>query len=172
MHHRVFVYGTLLRGEVNHHRLAGAELLGACRTEPCFTLFCLGAYPGVVRGRRTSEAGEVYRVGAKGMALLDRLEDYPRLYDRILIPSPFGRAWIYVYRGPLDGRPVIGSGDWRTWTGDPSSLRASAVRTVRDPKNPRWRERLLSSVEGDDPSEAVSPRFSGHYYGCAQVTEA
>jgi hypothetical protein len=97
----------------------------------------------------------------KDLELLDRLEDYPRLYDRILIPSPFGWAWIYVYRGPLDGRPVIGSGDWRTWTGDSSSVRAAAVRTVRDPKNPRWREHLLSSGERDDSSGAMSSRFSG-----------
>jgi gamma-glutamylaminecyclotransferase len=161
MHRRVFVYGTLLAGEVNDHLLADAALLGRHRTEPCFTLFCLGAYPGVVRGGRTSVAGEIYRVGAKDLELLDRLEDYPRLYDRILIPSPFGRAWIYVYRGPLDGRPVIGSGDWRTWTGDSSSVRAAAVRTVRDPKNPRWREHLLSSGERDDSSGAMSSRFSG-----------
>jgi hypothetical protein len=38
MHHRVFVYGTLLRGQVNHHLLAGAVRLGTHRTAPVFTL--------------------------------------------------------------------------------------------------------------------------------------
>jgi len=142
MHQQVFVYGTLLTGEVNNHLLAGANLLGLHRTEPCFTMYALGAYPGLVKGGNTGIAGEVYRVGAKDLERLDRLEDYPRLYDRILIPSPFGRAWIYLYRGRINGRPVICSGDWRTQTRGPGHIRAAAVRTARDPKNPRWRERL------------------------------
>ncbi len=137
MHHRVFVYGTLLRGEVNHHRLAGAELLGACRTEPCFTLFHLGAYPGLGRGGRTAIAGEVYRVDGAGLRYLDRLEDYPRLYDRTLIPTPFGRAWVYLYRGDLSGRSVIQGGDWRDFAADPDSYRAAGIRGKRDPKNRR-----------------------------------
>jgi gamma-glutamylcyclotransferase (GGCT)/AIG2-like uncharacterized protein YtfP len=141
MQHQVFVYGTLLAGEVNHHLLAGAELLGPHRSEPCFTMFGLGAYPGVARGGHTAVSGEVYRIDGKGLERLDRLEDYPRLYDRILIPSPYGRAWIYLYRGRIAGRAVIRSGDWRSLTGDAGSVRASAVRNTRDPKNPRWRER-------------------------------
>ena len=145
MRHRVFVYGTLLAGEVNDHLLVGADLLGRHRTEPCFTMFKLGAYPGVARGGNTAVAGEVYRIGAPRLALLDRLEDYPRLYDRILVPTPFGRAWIYLYRGPINGRLVIRSGNWRDLTGGTDSFRAAAVRATRDPKNPRWRERLTSS---------------------------
>jgi len=137
MHHRVFVYGTLLRGEVNHQRLAGAELLGDCRTEPCFTLFNLGAYPGLGRGGRTAVAGEVYRVDGAGLKFLDRLEDYPRLYDRQLIPTPFGRAWVYLYRGDLSDRPVIRRGDWRAFAADPDSYRAAGIRSARDPKNRR-----------------------------------
>lgn len=137
MHHLVFVYGTLLRGEVNHHRLAGAELLGAWRTEPCFQMFNLGAYPGLARGGRTAVTGEVYRVDGAGLKHLDRLEDYPRLYDRQLIPTRFGRAWIYLYRGDLSGRQVIQGGDWRAFAADPDSYRAAGVRGTRDPKNRR-----------------------------------
>jgi gamma-glutamylaminecyclotransferase len=141
MHHLVFVYGTLLSGQVNHRLLARAELLGPHRTEPCFTLYDLGAYPGAARGGRTAIAGEVYRVDQAGLVRLDRLEDYPRLYDRILIPSPYGRAWTYVFRGQLDGRPVIGSGDWRAPSEAPGSIQAAAIRTARDPKNPNWQQR-------------------------------
>ena len=142
MRHLAFVYGTLLAGEVNHHLLAGSELLGPHRTEPCFTMFQLGAYPGVARGGNTAIAGEVYRIDAGDLERLDRLEDYPRLYDRTLIPSPYGRAWIYLYRGRIRGRAVIRSGDWRGLTADGDSFRAAAARTARDPKNPRWRERF------------------------------
>ena len=148
MSHRVFVYGSLLSGEVNHHLLEGADLLGRHRTEPCFTMFGLGAYPGVARGGSTAIAGEVYRVGVKGLGLLDRLEDYPRLYGRTLIASPFGNAWIYLYRGRIRGRPVIRSGDWRARTASPNPYDAGAIRTARDPKNPRWRDRLSRPDEG------------------------
>lgn len=141
MRHLVFVYGTLLSGEVNNYLLAGADLLGCHRTEPCFTMFNLGAYPGVVGGGTTAIVGEVYRVGAKDLDLLDRLEGYPRLYDRKLIASHLGRAWIYLYRGRISGRTLIHSGDWRSLTGGADALRAAAVRSTRDPKNPRWRDR-------------------------------
>lgn len=144
MRHQVFVYGTLLRGEVNHHRLTGAEFLGGCRTEPCFTLFNLGAYPGLARGGRTAITGEVYRVDGAGLRHLDRLEDYPRLYDRQLIATPFGRAWVYLYRGDLGGRPVIRGGDWRAFAADPDSYRAAGVRGTRDPKN---RRRLRAAAD-------------------------
>jgi gamma-glutamylaminecyclotransferase len=141
MRHRVFVYGTLLQGEVNHHLLGGAEFLGPHRTDACFTLYDLGAYPGLIRGGATAVAGEIYRVGEADMHQLDRLEDYPRLYHRVLIPSPCGRAWMYVYRGRVKDRAVIRSGDWRTLTRDADSLMAAVVRATRDPKNPRWRTR-------------------------------
>jgi gamma-glutamylaminecyclotransferase len=121
MRQRVFVYGTLRRGEVNHHLLAGAKYLGNHRTEPRFTMYDLGAYPGLGRGGSTMVAGEVYQVSEAVLCRLDRLEDYPRLYDRVLIASPYGRAWIYVYRGRIRDRPVIRSGDWRTLTGDQGS---------------------------------------------------
>jgi gamma-glutamylcyclotransferase (GGCT)/AIG2-like uncharacterized protein YtfP len=113
MDHRVFVYGTLLEGECNHGLLADAAFLGGHRTQPCYTLYGLGAYPGVVRGGVTAVSGEVYRVDGGGLRLLDRLEGYPRVYTRDLIPTPWGRAWIYLYRGRIQGRGVITSGDWR-----------------------------------------------------------
>ena len=130
MNHQVFVYGTLLTGEVNHHLLAGTELRGTHRTEPCFTMFALGAYPGVARGGCAAVCGEIYRIGTKALERLDRLEDYPRLYDRALIPSRFGRAWIYLYRGRINGQRVIRSGDWRSLTKGADSFLAAAVRTV------------------------------------------
>jgi gamma-glutamylcyclotransferase (GGCT)/AIG2-like uncharacterized protein YtfP len=137
MRHQVFVYGTLLRGEINHYLLADAEYLGPHRTAPGFALYLLGAYPGAVRGGMTAIVGEVYAVDRAGLQRLDRLEDYPRLYDRKLVPSPYGRAWIYLYRGTLRDRPVIRGGDWRAFAADPDSIRAAGVRQVRDRKTRR-----------------------------------
>jgi gamma-glutamylcyclotransferase (GGCT)/AIG2-like uncharacterized protein YtfP len=134
MQQQVFVYGTLLRGDVNHHLLAGAQYLGPHRTAPCFALYLLGAYPGAVRGGTCAIVGEVYAVDHAGLRRLDRLEDYPRLYDRQLLGSPYGRAWIYLYRGSVQDRPMIRGGDWRAFATDPDSMRAAGVRRVRSPK--------------------------------------
>jgi gamma-glutamylcyclotransferase (GGCT)/AIG2-like uncharacterized protein YtfP len=147
--HQVFVYGTLLSGEVNHHLLARAEYLGAHRTEPCFTLISLGAYPGLISGGRTAVNGEVYRVDGAGLRMLDRLEDYPRLYDRRLIQTRFGRAWAYLYRGSVASRKALPGGDWRTVSGAGDSIRAAAVRRRRDPKNPD-RMRRIQSREAEE----------------------
>jgi gamma-glutamylcyclotransferase (GGCT)/AIG2-like uncharacterized protein YtfP len=113
MEHRVFVYGTLLQGEVNHHLLDNARRCGPHRTEPRFTLYALGTYPGVVDGGSTAVVGEVYEVNDAQLLRLDRLEDYPRLYDRRLIATPYGRAWLYLYRGRVRDRHAIHGGDWR-----------------------------------------------------------
>lgn len=134
MRQRVFVYGTLLRGEVNHHLLTQAEYLGSHRTAACFSLYLLRAYPGAVRGGATAIQGEVYGLDHAGLRRLDRLEDYPELYDRQLLATPYGRAWIYLFRGSVRDRPLIPGGDWRTFATDPDSIRAAGVRRARDPK--------------------------------------
>lgn len=137
MRHRVFVYGTLLRGEINHRLLGDAEFLGPHRTAPCFGLYLLGAYPGAVRGGGDAIHGEIYAVDGAGLRRLDRLEEYPRLYDRQRLPSPHGQVWIYLYRGSLVDRPRIPHGDWRAFAADPDSVRAAGVRRVRNPKTRR-----------------------------------
>ncbi|MET0048141.1 MAG: gamma-glutamylcyclotransferase family protein [Sedimenticola sp.] len=108
----VFVYGTLRRGELNHHLMCGAEYCGDHVTLPRYRMIDLGAYPGVVEGGGTAITGEIYRVNGQQFRQLDRLEDYPRLYNRKLIPSPWGSAWIYIYRGVRNGRSVIPGGNW------------------------------------------------------------
>jgi gamma-glutamylaminecyclotransferase len=154
--HRVFVYGTLLRGEVNHDLLRAAVFLGPHRTLRCFMLHLVGAYPGVSRGGRTGVAGEVYDVDGHGLRRLDRLEDYPILYDRGLIPTPYGRAWIYVYRGQLNDRPIIASGDWRAFAAAPDSFRAAGVRSVRDPKTLRQRVEQRRRTASDAAAGTLS----------------
>jgi gamma-glutamylcyclotransferase (GGCT)/AIG2-like uncharacterized protein YtfP len=109
----VFVYGTLRRDEVNHHLLEGACFCGHHTTAPRFKMVNLGSYPGVVKRGRSRIQGEVYAVGTETMSLLDRLEGYPTAYTRELIATPWGRAWIYIYRGSLEGRETIANGIWQ-----------------------------------------------------------
>jgi gamma-glutamylcyclotransferase (GGCT)/AIG2-like uncharacterized protein YtfP len=157
MRQRVFVYGTLLRGEVNHHLLAQAEYLGSHRTGACFSLYLLRAYPGAVRGGATAIRGEVYAVDHAGLRRLDRLEDYPALYDRRLLATPYGRAWIYLFRGSVRDRPLIPGGDWRSFAADPDSIRAAGVRRARDPKTrgPLLGETGRKTIARSSDSESV-----------------
>jgi gamma-glutamylcyclotransferase (GGCT)/AIG2-like uncharacterized protein YtfP len=108
---RVFVYGTLRRGGANHHHLAPAQLLGTFTTPAAYTMYDLGPYPGVVPGGDTAICGEVYRITAALLRSLDRLEDYPRHYDRHRILTPWGAAWIYLLRRQPTRRPRL-NGTW------------------------------------------------------------
>lgn len=109
----VFVYGTLRRGEVNHHLLETAQFQGPHTTEAHYKMFSLGAYPAVVRGGPDRIQGEVYRVDARTLSRLDWLEGYPGAYKRQLIPTHWGQAWSYLYRKSVQGRKRIAGGLWR-----------------------------------------------------------
>lgn len=108
----VFVYGTLRRGEVNHHLLIDAEYVGGHVTPPIYKMLNLGTYPGVVAGGSSFVVGDIYRVNQVQFNKLDRLENYPSLYTRKLISTESEKAWIYLYGGKRENRPVIPSGDW------------------------------------------------------------
>lgn len=113
---RVFVYGTLLRGERYHDLLSGARLVAEARTPPGFRLVDLGEYPALVRGGHGSVVGEVYEVDDATLAALDRLEDHPRLYRRtpIVLAGEGAAAEAYLLDAErAAGLPVIASGSWR-----------------------------------------------------------
>ena len=74
---RLFVYGTLMRGEPNHHYLAQSRFLGEARTEPAYTLVSLGAFPTMVPGGQTSVVGELYETDRRTLLAIDRLEGHP-----------------------------------------------------------------------------------------------
>lgn len=109
---RVFVYGTLRRGGSNHSLLKGARLLGSHRTAPVYRMLDLGSYPGVVEPGDTAILGEVYGITRPMLARLDVLEDFPRSYTRRRIDTPWGAAWIYLYRGRNHRLRRVPRGDW------------------------------------------------------------
>lgn len=111
MQQKIFVYGTLRRGEVNHYLLETSHYLGECYTDEVFYLYDLGAYPGLGPGNQ-SITGEVYQVDDLTFHRLDQLEDYPREYDRKPIETPFGHAWVYLYQDTSKLHRRIVSGDW------------------------------------------------------------
>jgi gamma-glutamylcyclotransferase (GGCT)/AIG2-like uncharacterized protein YtfP len=109
----VFVYGTLKRGEKNHHWLDGASWQGEAELSGVL-LHDLGPFPMAVIGEGTA-IGEVYAVEERGLARLDELEGYPRLYDRQMLSLNDGRqAWVYLGR-PRQVRhaPLVVGGSWQ-----------------------------------------------------------
>ncbi|RJS13940.1 gamma-glutamylcyclotransferase, partial [Corallococcus sp. H22C18031201] len=113
---RVFVYGTLLSGQPNHHILRGAQLVGVARTRAAFGLFDYGPFPALASGGRHTVVGEVYEVDALTLAELDTLEGHPHFYKRVPIAlDGFGPVEAYLFpKARLVGHPLIASGCWRT----------------------------------------------------------
>ena len=110
---QVFVYGSLKRGHSNHGFLHGADLLGAHTTRAAYTLLDLGYFPGVISGGTTAIQGEIYRIDDDTLRALDRLEGHPELYQREVIATPYGSAYIYLLTAADETYPVIESGVWQ-----------------------------------------------------------
>lgn len=112
--HRIFVYGSLRRGQSYHHLLQNAVFEGTAHTLPQYHLLDLGWYPGVVGGGHTSVTGEIFRVCAALCAQLDAYEDHPRLFRRTVAPLPDGsEVEIYLYVAPVPAQArAVETGDW------------------------------------------------------------
>jgi len=118
----IFVYGTLLEGYGNHaHFLKGkGRKLGGYTTEPEFTMYDVGYFPGVKHEGNTSIIGEVYEVDEETFQHIDGLEGYnpeaPQsgLYNRKQINTPWGEAWIYIINHTFTQDNIVASGSWRT----------------------------------------------------------
>ena len=110
---RVFVYGTLRRGERNHYLLETSHFSRVGRTEPRFTLVSFGPFPAMVEGGTCAVVGEVYEVDDETLKALDRLEGHPIFYQRMPVLLDDGDEVVaYLLRGSTGGKPVIPSGDW------------------------------------------------------------
>ncbi len=116
MHTLVAVYGTLKRGQSNHHYLAGARYLGSAQLDG-FALYDLGAWPAARQEPGVIEV-ELFAVDAPTFAALDELEEYCAdapdrgLYDRIQVHTPYGLAWLYLYNEAVQPRQRLESGNW------------------------------------------------------------
>jgi len=111
---RVFVYGSLKKGFGNHpYHLSKANMIGEAETLPQYSLFSLGSFPGVIKGGVTSVQGELYEVDREELRSLDQLEGHPGFYQREVIDTSEGEAWIYLLpEDKYKGYEVIESGIW------------------------------------------------------------
>jgi gamma-glutamylcyclotransferase (GGCT)/AIG2-like uncharacterized protein YtfP len=118
----IAVYGTLRKQHGNHdHFLRNAEYMGTFKSEPVYTMYSLGGYPGLKENGTTSIVLEVYAVTAAEAAKVDGLEGYhsdrtPTFYDKKSISTPWGEAGIYIFVNNCSGYRVIESGDWTNKT--------------------------------------------------------
>jgi len=112
----VFLYGTLKRGGVSHHYLAGQRLVGGARTRPEYLLHQLDGYPGMVpaaEGGRSIE-GEIWEVDPVCLARLDEWEGtavglFARVPVRLLPPHDLLGAEAYLYLKDVTGRADLGT---------------------------------------------------------------
>ena len=113
--HRVFVYGTLLSGEINARRAGGARRQPATAKG---TLYDTGfGVPAYTREGDTEIAGELLVVDDGAFASMDRLEGCPRLYRReeieVCTSGGARRAWVYIMNSLPASAKVIPGGSWR-----------------------------------------------------------
>jgi len=112
---KVAVYGTLRKGHGNHRLLESSEFLGEEKL-PGHGMVSLGGFPAVYTSEndKKSVVVEVFKVdGESTKKRLDMLEGYPSFYDRKLVKTSHGDAWMYVIESynEKSERQVEG-GDW------------------------------------------------------------
>ena len=112
---RLFVYGSLLRGEREHGLLDGAVFLGEVRTASAYLLVDLVQFPALVLGGSVSVAGELYVIDKKQRYAIDVRKQWPILFQRSTVLLADGsEAETYVMRDDqVRGRRRLKHGSWR-----------------------------------------------------------
>ena len=99
----LFVYGSLKRGQANHHELSAARFLCSALTARAFALRELAGYPALVPGDRAI-AGELYQLPARRLSALDAFEGDAYVRRQIEL-SDGERAIAYLARSAETGTP-------------------------------------------------------------------
>ena len=111
---KVFVYGTLMRGERAHSYLSKAEFVGEYRLSD-YAIYNLGLYPGIRPKKGCVVYGEVYAVDDRMLRDMDRYEGEGSLYYRtpVTVENDNDRidAVAYVYVHEIYGNEIAG-GRW------------------------------------------------------------
>ena len=101
----VFVYGTLKAGEANHRVMTSAdgEFISTAKL-PGYYMVNTPWYPFAAKSDNNDDyiEGELYKVPAEKLQILDTLEGYPQLYDRDVVSIKDLEAFIYVNRNKAE----------------------------------------------------------------------
>jgi gamma-glutamylcyclotransferase (GGCT)/AIG2-like uncharacterized protein YtfP len=105
---KLFVYGTLKRGQRNH-KVLDAAFIGETEIDG-FAAVNRQTYPYAIRQDGHKLKGEIYEVPS--LKYIDKFENYPDEYDRVVINTEFGEAWIYIANdGVVDDIENVGLTD-------------------------------------------------------------
>ena len=116
---KLIVYGTLMTGERNHRFCRNAVSITPCIVTG--TLYDTGyGFPAFVPEGNTIVKAELIEIPLTDWADVDRLEGYPRLYDRqllqaILADGTIDTGWVYIMNTLPEGARVIESGSWKEY---------------------------------------------------------
>lgn len=117
----VFVYGTLKQGEANHGVMTSAdgEFITTAKL-PGYYMVNTPWYPFAAKSDSDDDyiEGELYKVPAEKLHILDTLEGYPQLYDRDTVSIEDLEAVIYVNRNKAEMKAYESKyGKTTNWTG-------------------------------------------------------
>lgn len=122
----IAVYGTLRKGCSNHRVIEKGVYLGNYESKPIFNMYSLGDhYPALKLNGNTSILFEVYEIDDVNLKSVNALEGYaenndsngkyPNYYDRKIIQTPYGEAYIYIFEGEISNYNKVESGDWKEY---------------------------------------------------------
>lgn len=115
----LITYGTLMSGERNHRFCQNAVSIQPCTI--IGTLYDTGyGFPAFVPEGDTQVHAELIEIPLEDWASVDRLEGYPRLYDRRLYPVKLAdgskaTGWVYIMNPLQPMAKVIESGSWKEY---------------------------------------------------------
>ena len=115
---QIIAYGTLMTGECNHRYCRNAVSIQPCTIKG--TIYDTGWHFPAFRpeGDNTVHA-ELIEIPIADWPAVDRLEGYPRLYDRqlcrvrLLDDGSETIAWIYIMNNLPRQAKIIAGGDWK-----------------------------------------------------------
>lgn len=118
----LFVYGTLMRGQIRHHLLAPGGIQSIVPASISGQLIDLGEYPGVLLSTHIQQrvTGELIEFASldKILEAIDAEEGPDFRREIVHVTLRDGRdqfAWTYVFStGQLAQHAVIPSGNWRS----------------------------------------------------------
>lgn len=111
---KVFCYGTLKKGGRFHHLLKSRKAKFVDFAQIKGTMYNLGEFPAIVLMGHNDIHGELYEIDADTLQELDHLEGYPNFYDRQVVATSRGDAWVYFhqYDERLLDTPIMRDGVW------------------------------------------------------------
>lgn len=121
----LFCYGTLMKGFGNSYLLDHADFIGPAKSLNRYFLKA-DVIPYLFDIPNTIIKGELYRLDARILRSVDKLEGHPILYTRKVIPVAYGikgySAYCYFANISPESAVILEDGDFRRYRNEGKSL--------------------------------------------------